>query len=47
MAAVYVAKLDMGRRVIMSFEQIDDRPETAAVTALLAMFFLGFQRTIA
>ena len=43
MAAVYVAKLDVGRRVIMSFEQIDDRPETAAVTALLAMFFLGFQ----
>ncbi len=43
MAAVYVAKLDVGKRVIMSFEQIDDRPETAAVTALLAMFFLGFQ----
>jgi hypothetical protein len=30
----------------MSFEPIDDRPETAAVTALLAMFFLGFQERI-
>jgi hypothetical protein len=38
--------LELGKRVIMSFEQIDDRPETAAVTALLAMFFVGFQERL-
>jgi hypothetical protein len=46
LAALYVIRLEVGRQVIMSFEQIDDRPETAAVTALLAMFFLGFQKRI-
>jgi len=46
LAALYVTRLGLGSGVIMSFEQIDDRPETAAVTALLAMFFLGFQERI-
>lgn len=46
LAALYVVKLKLGRQVIMSFEQIDDRPETAAVTALLTMFFYGFQERI-
>lgn len=46
LAALYVTRLELGRRVVMSFEQIDDRPETAAVTALLAMFFVGFQERL-
>lgn len=42
----YVTELDLGLRTVLSFTQIDDLAETAAITTILALFFLGFQEEI-
>ena len=47
LALNYVANLDLGRRAILTFTQIDDVAESAALMTILALFFLGFQEEIA
>jgi hypothetical protein len=39
----YIVDLNLSGQTILSFAQIDDIAETAAITTILALFFLGFQ----
>jgi tetratricopeptide (TPR) repeat protein len=47
LALNYVVDLDLGGPAILSFMQIDDVAESAAVATILALLFLGFQEDIA
>jgi hypothetical protein len=46
LALNYVIGLELGRPVILSISQIDDAAETAALSTIIALFFLGFEREI-
>ena len=45
-AAFWVVSIDIGRPVIFSIQQIDDRPDTNLATMFLALFLKGFENQI-
>ncbi len=46
LALNFVEAIDLHRSVLISLSQLDDKAETAALTTIIALFFLGFQEEI-
>jgi tetratricopeptide (TPR) repeat protein len=46
LALNFVMTVDLGRPVLISVSQLDDKAETAAVVTIITMFLLGFQEEI-